>query len=205
MAKSRQTEWILDVVESVPSLVFIALVRNNVELEMAGWTGSALALAVLVGFRVFRVTHNPILFGINLHLLLITPVIVALFAFGDRTWAQFLAARPGESLFIVMFLCGCYLTMLSPRGFVGTDGMEPRDRYINSAVLLAATIAAFLWSGANSGNMFVSIGIPVALLFGLRRLLLARWFDRNADKFGVAALGGGAGADQTTTEDWQAI
>ena len=66
-------------------MAFLALWQGQVGLQAAGWTGAVLAAAVLIGFRRYRVPYNPILLGINIHLLLATPVIVALFRMGHPT------------------------------------------------------------------------------------------------------------------------
>jgi hypothetical protein len=128
---------------------------------------------------VFRVWYNPILFGINVHLLVITPLIVTTFHFGAYELGRMLVASAHRGVLVTVFLVGCALTVFSRRGFIGIEGLPASRRWTYSFILLAASIAAIAWSFAFSGTAFVAIAIPMIALFGLRRLLIARWRDRD--------------------------
>src|SRR5204863_9843774 len=82
MSGSRQREWATDILEGLPSIVFLALWQSSVDMRFAGWAGAIAAAMVLIGFRLFRLPFNPIVLGINLHLLLVTPLIVTVFHIG---------------------------------------------------------------------------------------------------------------------------
>lgn len=171
--------------------MFLALWRSNVDMELAGWVGAALAAMVLVGFRVFRLRYNPILLGINVDLLVTTPLIVAVFHLGAHELGQTLVAYAHRGVFVAIFLVGCFLTIFSRHGFVGVEGLPASSRWIYSSILLAASVAAIAWSFNYSGGALLGIAVPIMALFGLRRLLIARWFDNN-QMGGIAAAAGGA-------------
>jgi hypothetical protein len=187
--RSQQKDWLTDVIESAPSVVFVALWQGHMGLQAAGWTGAALAAAVLIGFRRYRVAYNPILLGINIHLLLMTPVIVALFRAGIPDFARMLVGYSQTGVLVTVFLVGCFLSVRSPRGFLGLSGVPAGKRHAYSAVLLAASAATVVWSlvlAAGAGTL-VTVGVPLMALFGLRRLMIARWNDRANDLSGLAA------------------
>lgn len=72
MSSSGESSWQLDLFEAAPSI------QSSGDLELAGWVGAAFAAGVLVGFRVRRMPYSPIFVGINLHLAIMTPLIVGL-------------------------------------------------------------------------------------------------------------------------------
>lgn len=195
MTVSRQREWLTDVLESVPSIVFLALWRGGAGGEPAGWIGSALAGALLLGFRLYRVPYNPVLLGVNLHLLAITPLIVGLFRLGAPDVGRIVLSAADSAVVISVFLVGCALTTVARRGFVGVDGLPPDRRRRYSLLLLALAAAAVPWSFANAGSTLLAVGAPLMALFGLRRYLIARWRDAAgaSDAGSLAAAGAPAG------------
>ena len=188
MSGSRQREWVTDILEGAPSILFLALWQSNVDIRFAGWGAAALAAMVLIGFRFFRVSHNPIVLGINVHLLIITPLIVALFYLGAQELGRMLFAFSHRGVLVTIFLVGCALTAFSRNGFIGIKGLPNPRRLAYSFVLLAASIAAIAWSFTYNGAALVAIAIPMMSLFGLRRLLIARWLDRNERSDGLFAI-----------------
>lgn len=192
MTGSRQREWMADVLEGLPSIVFLALWRGEmVDPAAAGWTGSALAAAVLIGFSLRRVAFNPVLLGINLHLLVITPLIVGLFRAGQPELARTLLDTAQAGVLVAVFLVGGALTAFAARGFIGVDGLPAATRRRYSLLLLAVAAAAVPWSVANAGSTLLAVGVPLIALFGLRRYLIARWRDR-ADGNSTGNRGGEA-------------
>lgn len=191
MPGSLQREWLTDILESAPSLVFLALLRSGINIEAAGWTGAALAAFVLIGFRLYRVRFNPILLGINIHLLIITPLIVTVFELGAPELGNTLVAYSHKAVLITIFLVGCALALLSREGFAGFEGLSPLTVRTYSAILLAASLAAIAWSFTFAEGAIVGIAVPIIALFGLRRLLIARWLDSNKQINGLIAAGGG--------------
>jgi hypothetical protein len=187
---SRQREWFTDILEGLPSILFLALWQSNV--KFAGWAGAALAAIVLIGFRLFRLPYNPIVLGINVHLLIVTPLIVTLFYLGAQGLGRMLFASSHRGVLVTVFLVGCALTLFSRRGFIGIEGLPDPRRWAYSLVLLAASIAAIAWSFTSRGGVLVAIAIPLMVLFGLRRLLIARWLDRKDRSDGLFAVASGS-------------
>ncbi|NGO54082.1 hypothetical protein [Allomesorhizobium camelthorni] len=186
MSGSRQREWLTDILESAPSIIFLVLWRSDVDMEMAGWLGVGLAAIVLIGFRLSRVHFNPILLGINVHLLIITPLIVTVSQMGALDLARALTAASERGVLVTVFIVGCALTAFSRRGFIGTDDLPDSSRWGYSLILLVASAAAIIWAFTYTGNTLLAIAVPMMGLFGLRRLLVARWLDRSIGP--IAAL-----------------
>lgn len=176
--ETRQKEWLTDILESAPSIIFLALWRSDVDMELAGWIGVALAAVTLIGLRLLRTPYNPILLGINVHLLVITPLIVAAYGLGLAEFARALVAGSERSVLVTVFVVGCALTAFSRRGFIGQDDLPATSRWIYSSILLAAVAAAIVWSFSYAGGTLLAVGLPVMGLFALRRLIVARWLDR---------------------------
>ncbi len=179
MAASRQREWMIGALEGVPSIVFLALWRSGVDLQITGWTGSILAAALLIGFRRYRQPNDSIVLGINLHLLIATPLIEAVYRLGGADLAPTLIAAAQSGLLVSIFAVGAAQTVLSPRGYIGDAALAPRRRRLYSLALLTATAAAAAWSLANHGNALLAFALPLMALFALRRFLIARAQDRS--------------------------
>ncbi|WP_295808306.1 hypothetical protein [uncultured Nitratireductor sp.] len=198
---SMQREWLSDIVESLPSLIFVALWRSGTDQEIAGWIGVALAACVLVGFRVCRLRFHPVLLGINVHLLLITPLIVGLYRFGMAAWSDAIVAVAYKGVLITVFLTGCAL-MFTRGGFIGVAGARGA-RWPYSLALLLASAAAIVWSFLLAdGGALVTVALPVMALFGLRRFLIARLADRTGAVGGLAPLGAGAALGAGSVDDF---
>jgi hypothetical protein len=192
VSRSLQREWLTDILESMPSLAFLALWRSSIDLEAAGWIGAALAASVLIGFRACKVRFNPILLGINIHLLVATPLIVAVFHLGAPALGKTLVAYSHKGVLVTIFVIGRALTLLSREGFMGFGGLSRSSVTTYSMVLLVASLAAIAWAFSYSGGAIVGIALPVMILFGLRRLLIARWRDGNSKMNELATAVGGA-------------
>lgn len=156
-----------ELLETAPSLVFVLLWRGTGDLEAAGWVGCVLALAVLIGFRVRKIPFDTILLGINIHLAVITPLIVGLYALGASSGARSIEDHSYPAVLITIFLTGCVLTFCTGTGFVGVRGPS-RHR---SWILLAASALAVVWGMQVAGGTLVTVGVPVIGLFVLRRVL----------------------------------
>jgi hypothetical protein len=189
---SRQREWMRDILEGAPSILFLALWQSNVDIKFSGWAGAALAAIVLIAFRVFRLPYNPIVLGINIHLLMITPLIVAVFNFGAYGLGRTLFAFSHHSVLITIFFVGCALTVFSKRGFIGIDELPSGRRWAYSLALLAASVTTIAWSLTYKGPPLIALAIPIMVLVGLRRLLIARWLDRNGRSGGLLAVAPGS-------------
>lgn len=192
MKRWLQRGWVIDIVEGAPSIVFLALWRSDVDMQFAGWIGVALAAIQLCGFRYFGLRNNPLMLGINVHLLLITPLIMTAFHVGARDLSDTLVAYSYRGVLVTVFLVGCALTLFSPRGFVGVDNLRRIDRLKHSTILLAASALAILWGFTFNGSTAIAVAAPLIGLFSLRRFLVSRELDRDI-RLG-ALIGATAGA-----------
>lgn len=178
---SQKREWLVNSVASVPSIIFLALWRGGWGLEFSGWIGSALAAIVLVNLYNSHRQYNPILLGINIHLLIITPLIMALFYLGEEELSKALLGISYRGVLITVFLVGCILTISSKLGFIGNGSLPASKRCAYSVILLVSSAASIAWvfTFASVTNTTVSVAIPMVFLFSLRRILIARWNKRN--------------------------
>jgi hypothetical protein len=165
--------------------------RSNVDLETAGWIGAALAAAVLIVFRACNVRFNPILLGINIHLLLVTPIIVTVFQLGASDVGETLTRYSYKGVLVTIFVVGLALTFLSRDGFIGHERPSDSTALRYSAVLLLASLAAIAWSFIYGDGAVLGVALPIIALFALRRLLIARLLD-SYKIGGIAAVGGDA-------------
>ncbi|MFN7025832.1 MAG: hypothetical protein ACK4QP_15235 [Pseudorhizobium sp.] len=193
MTTLLQRERARDLVEALPSLVFVALLRSDVDLQVTGWVGAALAGLQLIGFRYHRLHNNPIMLGINIHLLLITPSIMITQWAGAVGLSDTLLIHSYHGVLVTVFLVGCLLTVLSRRGFIGTEPPQTASQR-HSLVMVAASGLAVGWGFAFAGSALVAVAIPLMVLFGLRRLLIARICNGAGSANGVVAAGAGSAA-----------
>jgi hypothetical protein len=202
MSESRQREWLTDILESAPSIVFLALWRTGFDMESTGWIGVGLAALMLIAFRLLRVRYNPILLGINFHLIVITPLIVMTYRLGATEFADTLVAYSERGVLVTVFIVGCALAAFSQRGFVGIGDLPSSSRWAHSSILLALSAAAILWAFTYTGSTLVAIALPLMVLFGVRRLLIARWLDNSdtTDSGGLAFTAGSASAADSMGE-----
>ena len=169
MTIRSKTSWMI-LAEAVPSIAFALTWRATGDLEAAGWLGAILALAVLLGFRIFRIPFDTIYLGINLHIALITPLIVGLYRLGWSQPARLIEAHSFPAVLVTIFLTGCALTLWSQRGFIGQPGLPRRC----SLLLLAGSAATILWWVLVGGPDLVAVGLPIIGLFALRAAILRR-------------------------------
>ena len=132
--------------------------------------GAVLALAVLLGFRIARIPADTIYLGINLHIALITPLIVGLYRLGWPQPTRLIEAHSFPAVLVTIFLTVCALTLWSQRGFIGQPGLPRRC----SLLLLAGSAATILWWVLVGGPDLVAVGLPIIGLFVLRAAILRR-------------------------------
>ncbi|WP_416409766.1 hypothetical protein [Agrobacterium rosae] len=174
MLQSFKREWLADIVESAPSIVFFMLLRFNIGLETAGWISAAFAAIVLVGFRAYKIRFSPLLLGINIHLLIITPLIVMMFHLGASAAGETVTTYSHKGVLITILLVGIALTIFSQEGFIGLEGLSKSAVRNNSTILLIATVVAIAWAFTYSGTPLFGIVLPIIGLFILRRFLGSR-------------------------------
>lgn len=165
-------DWLPGMLEAIPSFVFLLIWRASEVLETAGWAGVFLAGAVLLAFPMFKVAFNPIFLGINIHLVVITPLIVGLHRGGFTRVAHLVEQQSYFSVLLTIFATGCFLTLCSRKGFLGTKGLPTSAVRQGSIVMLAASAAAIVWATTVEGYGFFAVGLPIIALFAVRRALL---------------------------------
>jgi len=177
--ETQQTQWMIGVGESAPSLGFLAMWRGGVDLELAGWIGAAMAVAVLAAFRRFGVRNDPILLGLNLHLIIAAPAIAGAFYTGAELTARWMIEWAPSGVLISITCVGGVTTFASERGFIDDTEMPRMRCYHYSLMLLVAACAAIPWSVLHHGNALMATVLPIMVLFGFRRFLRARAMDNN--------------------------
>lgn len=160
--------------EIAPSFGFLAFLRSGIEPQTAGWVGTALAAAVLISFGAYRKRFNPILLGINIHLLIITPLIVMVFYWGALETGRTLVTYVHQAVLVTIFATGCVLALGFRDGFFAHEGLSRRTAMAYSTILLAASLGAIVWTFGYANGVVLGVALPVMAMFGLRRLLVAR-------------------------------
>lgn len=80
---------------------------------------------------------------------------------------------------------------VSRPGFIGIEPPQIATQR-QSIVMVAAAGLGVVWGFAFAGSALVAVAIPVMILFGLRRLLIARIADEAGSANGVVAVGAGS-------------
>lgn len=179
LGKDRHAGIGWSLLEMAPSFGFLAILRVGNDAQTAGWVGTALAAAVLMTFGLRNKRFNPILLGINIHLLVITPLIVMVFYAGALEAGRTLVAYAHQAVLVTIFATGLVLTLGFRDGFLAHEGLSRRSAMVASTILLAASLGAIVWTFASAQGVVIGIALPIMALFALRRLLLARWQSRN--------------------------
>ena len=187
MARSRQAQIISGIAESAPSLIFLAMWRSNVDVELAGWTGAILAFSLIFGFAALRIRFDPILMGINAHMLLLAPIIHGAFVFGSADSARWLIDH-APTLVLVAIAVSMLSYQVARRPQMEDADLSPEAAYRIGWVMTAVAFAAVPWAIVNEGQSLIAVVLPIAGMFALRRYLLAREFDRRGGAAGVAVL-----------------
>lgn len=185
--KSHQKQWLQDIFEGLPSVAFLLVWRQSGDLEFAGWCGAILALIAFVLFYAVKSKMNPVLVGVNLHLLLVTPLIVGTFHLGLTDLGRFLAAYAHSAVLVSVFVAGLCLTVFTSRGFIGSVGLPPKQKRHYSLVMLAVAVLGMVWALSRPESSLVPVIVTLSALIGGRRFLLARQAD-NSGRSTVAAL-----------------
>lgn len=172
MSSSGESSWQLDLFEAAPSIAFALILQSSGDLELAGWVGAAFAAGVLVGFWVRRMPPSPIFVGINLHLAIITPLIVGLNRLQMTQIANRIEANSYTAVLLTIFITGCALTLFSRGGFIGSQALPRQSIVTWSVVMLVASLASIIWALFAGQSGFLAVGLPIVGLFALRRAIL---------------------------------
>lgn len=200
MEHAQQKRWLTDLLESVPSIVFILIWRQSGDIETAGWVGAAAAFGVLGVLSFLKTPMHPVLMGVNLHILLTTPLIVGLFRAGQTQIAEFMAAHAYGGVLVTVFVVGTVLTAATRRGFSSLSDVPPKTQRRYSVIMLGLCACGAAWAFATSNSRFVPVVVTLTVLIVGRNFLQARMSDTNGSKAGLAAggLAGGPGGSSET-------
>ena len=129
--------------------------------------------------------------GINIHLLLITPLIMITQWAGAAGLSESLLLHSYHGVLMTVFLVGCLLTVLSRCGFIGIEPPQTATQRHSLSWSLQQDWESF-WGFAVAESALVAVAIPLAVLFVLRRLLIARICDGTGSANGAVAVGAGS-------------
>ena len=162
-------DWRWRLAENAPSVVFLIGLRLDWRLDLTA--AAAAVLATLVFVALLRAGRRPdtILLGINLNFVLATAVIWSAYTAGFDILAKEMIRLSGVAVITTIFVTGLALTRLTERGFAGIAGKKR-----SSLALLAVAGLGCVWSIAFIGDQFLSVGLPIIVLFACRRILLRR-------------------------------
>jgi hypothetical protein len=196
MIGTQQKQLLLDILENLPGLSFLVLSRATDDLRMTGWIGTLLAALVCLAYLRKLMRPHPILLGINLFMVAITPLIEGLFLVGHGNIADTMIGNIDSLVLGSVFATGLCLTFFSPRGFLSYEPETVPQMRKHSAVLLTVSAASFVWSLLAGGNHLVTLAVPLMVLFGLLQLLRAGAMDRQSSSGTVLVV-----ASQSPTSD----
>ncbi|MEX0316870.1 MAG: hypothetical protein AB3N21_02900 [Ruegeria sp.] len=190
MPGTQQKRLLLGIFENLPGLSFLILSQASGDLRLAGWIGAVLAGFVCATYIKHILDPHPILLGINVFTVGITPLIEGLFLLDMPHQAQWLVQNVDTAVLSSVFLIGLALTLFAPNGFLACRTETRRQTLIYSAVLLAASGTGIIWSAFVDASPLLSLAMPLSLLFGLRQYLCAGLSDRQSLNSGLTALPG---------------
>ena len=130
---------------------------------------------------------NPVLLGVTLHLLLVTPLSVGTFRSSLPDLGAFLAAYAHSAVLLSVFVAGLWLTVFTRRGFIGSAEMPAKHRRRYSLVMLAICACGMIWALSRPDSSLVPVIVTLTALIGGRRFLLARQADNSSSS--AATLG----------------
>ncbi|ASP33937.1 hypothetical protein CHH27_12365 [Labrenzia sp. VG12] len=200
MTRSRQMQFLLDLLEGLPSVGFILLWRQTGDLQFAGWFGCGLAFVVFMVFAGLKARMNPVLLGVNLHILLVTPLMVGLFRFGNTALAEFLVGYSYGAVLITVTLTGAVLSAFTREGFAAAPDLPANLRRRLSLAMLFVAGSGAAWAIWMPGNSLLPVVVTLTGLIVGRRFLLLRWSGDAATGLVVAgtATSGSAQSDLVT-------
>ncbi|CUH50239.1 hypothetical protein [Ruegeria atlantica] len=187
MPSETQKRLLLEMFENLPGVVFMLLFRATDDMRLAGWIGTVLAASVCVTYVRKTLRPQPILLGINLFMVAITPLIECLILLGYRDTATILTGNIATLVLMSVFLTGVVLTLFRTNGFLNYQTNGTKQRNTHSAVLLFVCTIGVVWSRFAGDNYLVSLGIPLMVLFGVHQLLRAGITDQQARNGAILA------------------
>lgn len=197
--KREQIGLAFGVLENLPTILFLALWKGGFGLEVASWSASLAAAAVLIGFKVCGRPADTIVLGINLSFLWLAPGIRLLFELGAAETARGVIAFSGSCVLATVLASGLAQAALSRRGVLGLEEAPARARRTYSLALLGLMGLAVAWSVFFAGDQWMAIVLPLVILFTARRFFLARIADRR--NTGSDPMAAGAAVIATPVSD----
>jgi len=191
MANSNQSRLLFDLVEGLPSIVFIVLWRQAGDLELAGWAGCGVALASFLLFRAKCQAMHPVLLGVNCHLLMATPLIVGMYSYGDKDAAALLAIHGHGAVLLTVTVVGILLTLFTRAGFVGMSELSVTTGRRLSLLMIAVSAVGAAWALLTPENSLLTVIATLSVLIAGRRFLLARALDKSGTAPILASVAAG--------------
>lgn len=160
--------------EYAPSAAFLAAFMLSDDLRIAGWSGAGCALLNCFAYARRTVSPHSLFLGINLYLLMITPVIEGLYAANCASWASALSECARPLVFLSIFLTGSVLSLRAPTGFLLAPQVDDTAVKRTNTLLLIASGTAAAWALVYDHNAALQLAVPMTLLFALHRTLKSR-------------------------------
>ena len=187
MPGNNQKRLLLEMFENLPGVSFMVLFRTTGDLQLAGWVGTVLAAAVCVTYARNVLRPQPILLGINIFMITITPLIEGLVLAGYRDATTLLIGNIATLVLMSVFVTGLILTAFAPNGFLSYQPSSTNQKRTHSLVLLIVCAFGVVWSQFAGGNYLVSLAVPLMMLFGVHQLLRAGTTDQQSRNGAVLA------------------
>ncbi|WP_170769192.1 hypothetical protein [Ruegeria lacuscaerulensis] len=187
MLGEHQKRLLLEIFENLPGISFLILARALEDQRLAGWVGAILAVCVcgLYARKILR--PQPILLGINLFMVVITPLIELLALSGYRGAANVLIGNIDTLVLTSIFLIGVFLTCFSTKGFLTYETQCRKKTHLHSGLLLALCAVGIVWSLIVGQNDLISLVLPLMLLFEAQRFLRAAASDQQSHSHALLA------------------
>ncbi|WP_152563290.1 hypothetical protein [Ruegeria halocynthiae] len=180
MLSDQQKQFLTGFFENLPGLSYLVLYRVSHDLRLAGWIGTALAAMVCIAYVKRLLRPHPVLLGINVFMVAITPLIELLHLSGNASVAKLMLGNLDTLILGSVFATGLILTVFTSEGFLAHRAESLKKMRIQSGYLLSACAAGITWSLAVGDNHLVSLALPLSLIFGLRQFLIAGATDRQS-------------------------
>ena len=199
MAGDQPKRFLTGMFENLPGLSFLILSRASDDLRLVGWIGTILAATVCVAYMRQVVKPHPVLLGINIFMVVITPLIELLHIGNNAAAAQLLLENIDSLVLGSILVTGLALTLFTRRGFLTYRSESTAKMRAHSASLLAVCAMGMVWSLYAGDNHLLSLVLPLSLLFGLQQYLSAGAADKQMrhDVFIASAGSAPTTADST--------
>lgn len=163
-----------NLLENSPTIVFFSLLRFSNDLRLAGWVSAMVAVGVCAAY-LFRVLKpHPILLGINLCMLLITPCTEVLLWIGRAELANMLIENAQSAVLTIVFLTILTRAIAKQKARLCSQPKGDRSVPKPSIFLVLLSFSTVIWSLAINASQLLEVGFPLLVLFITYRVLSAR-------------------------------